>query len=71
MMKLMMMMTMSKCRDCVYFEGCVDEDEFDFCRRYPPITIWNTVTNETDYEFPIVSADHDWCGEFKQRISEI
>lgn len=53
-----------QCRTCMYWESDGNQD-MGLCRRFPPSFI--VEDGETSTSFA-VSADNDWCGEYRRRL---
>ena len=57
-----------KCEDCKYWQYVQldgDEKRIGICRRHAPRGMM-VRDIEVNFEWPFVSGDSDWCGEFKK-----
>lgn len=61
------------CGNCRYFDGpdnITDENQ-GVCRRYAPRPVCYESDDKSHYpitEWPIVSTDLDWCGEWSMKL---
>ena len=56
------------CASCQFYVQTNDANSFGKCHRYPPTVVSANIKGENYnyYNFPIVHANRDWCGEHKE-----
>ena len=57
------------CKNCVYFNSSITNEETGYCHRYPPTKSQVFVHGVAVCTHPQVSFD-DWCGEYKEKIND-
>lgn len=50
------------CAQCRYFKR--EDVEVGWCRRYPPVTVFDSEGSDPLVVFPLMDPGVDWCGEF-------
>lgn len=58
--------TDKSCGECRFYMEAVEGAEYGSCCRYPPSEPSHIIRDEMRKPgYPLVSADQDWCGEFR------
>lgn len=58
------------CGTCKFFRRHLQNINEGFCKRFPPIVVMAPIKQQIR---PVSAsanmADHDWCGEYKQKVT--
>lgn len=54
-----------RCETCRYFKAA---KEVEFCRRYPPVPLFDIAEGGVDSHLPVTARD-GWCGEWAAKLN--